>query len=121
MSGSGAPQVDSVAAPDLRVGVVAAPWHQEVMEGLLGGALRALADAGVVEPTVVRVPRSFELPVVAASLARSGYDAVVALGVVIRGVTPHFRLRLPRSHRRADPGCRGHRRPGWVRRTDVRP
>jgi 6,7-dimethyl-8-ribityllumazine synthase len=78
------------AADGLRVGVVAASWHQEVMNGLLAGALRALAEAGVAEPTVLRVPGSFELPVAAARMARSGYDAVVALGVVIRGGTPHF-------------------------------
>lgn len=90
MSGRGAPQVAVDAAPDLRVGVVAASWHEEVMDGLLAGALRALADAEVAAPTVVRVPGSFELPVVAARMARSGYDALVALGVVIRGETPHF-------------------------------
>lgn len=70
--------------------VVAASWHDEVMNGLIDGALRGLADAGVASPKLVRVPGSFELPVVAAHLARSGYDAVVALGVIIRGGTPHF-------------------------------
>jgi 6,7-dimethyl-8-ribityllumazine synthase len=76
-------------ASALRVAVVAASWHTTVMNGLLDGAGRALAESGI-EPTVVRVPGSFELPVAAARLARSGYDAVVALGVVIRGGTPHF-------------------------------
>jgi 6,7-dimethyl-8-ribityllumazine synthase len=75
---------------DLRVGVVAALWHEQIMEGLLEGALRALAEVGITEPTLVRVPGSFELPVVARSLAGRGYDAIVALGVVIRGGTPHF-------------------------------
>jgi 6,7-dimethyl-8-ribityllumazine synthase len=60
------------------------------MDGLVAGAERALAAYGVTEPEVIRVPGTFELPVVAATLARSGYDAVVALGVVIRGGTPHF-------------------------------
>ena len=87
MSGSGAPRVD-VHAPDLRVAVVAASWHDTVMDGLIAGALRAAGDAGI-EPEVVRVPGSFELPVVAAELA-DRFDAVVALGVVIRGGTPHF-------------------------------
>lgn len=90
MSGRGAPDAAVEAAHDLRVGVVAASWHEEIVAGLLAGALRALADANVAAPTVVRVPGSFELPVVAARMARSGYDAVVALGVVIRGETPHF-------------------------------
>lgn len=75
---------------DLRVVVVAASWHQEVMEGLLSGALRALGEAGVQSATVIRVPGCFELPVAAARAAATGVDAVVALGVVIRGGTPHF-------------------------------
>jgi 6,7-dimethyl-8-ribityllumazine synthase len=60
------------------------------MAGLLDGARRALKDYRVEEPKVVRVPGTFELGVVADALARQGYDAVVALGVVIRGGTPHF-------------------------------
>jgi len=72
------------------VAVVAASWHDVVMDGLLAGAARALADYGVIAPLVVRVPGTFELPVVASALAGKGYDAVVALGVVIRGGTPHF-------------------------------
>jgi 6,7-dimethyl-8-ribityllumazine synthase len=90
VSGGGAPDLRIAGAGDLRVGVVAAQWHEQVMAGLLAGALRALGECGVAEPTVVRVPGSFELPVVAARLAGTGYDAVVALGVVIRGGTPHF-------------------------------
>lgn len=90
MSGSGAPSMALQNARDLRVAVVAAQWHETVMKGLLEGALRALDEAGVAEPLVVRVPGSFELPVASARVARSGYDAVVALGVVIRGGTPHF-------------------------------
>ena len=89
MSGAGAPAVD-VDGTGLRVAVVAAQWHPPVMDGLVAGALRGLAAAHVLEPLVVRVPGSFELPVAAARLARSGVDAVVALGVVIRGGTPHF-------------------------------
>ena len=90
MSGEGAPDLRVSGAGDLRVAVVAAQWHPTIMDGLLGGALRALEECGVVEPTVLRVPGSFELPVAAARLARSGYDALIALGVVIRGGTPHF-------------------------------
>ena len=90
MSGHGAPDQQPVDCSDLRVAVVAASWHTQVMDGLLAGAERALADYGVVDAEVVRVPGTFELPVVASALARQGYDAVVALGVVIRGGTPHF-------------------------------
>ncbi|MEV0867304.1 6,7-dimethyl-8-ribityllumazine synthase [Brachybacterium paraconglomeratum] len=89
MSGHGAPTPQITARPDTRVAIVAASWHEEVMDGLVAGALRACAEAGIDRPTLVRVPGSFELPVVADRLARS-YEAVIALGVVIRGGTPHF-------------------------------
>ena len=90
MAGAGAPDQQPVDCSDLRVAIVAASWHTQVMDGLLAGASRACGDYQVQDPTVVRVPGTFELPVVAASLAAQGYDAVVALGVVIRGGTPHF-------------------------------
>jgi 6,7-dimethyl-8-ribityllumazine synthase len=90
VSGEGAPHDQPKDCHDLRVAVVAARWHEEVMDGLLGGAKRALKDYQVEQPSIVRVPGSFELPVMAGALADSGYEAVVALGVVIRGGTPHF-------------------------------
>ncbi len=90
MSGSGTPAVQELDGSALKVAVVAAQWYEEVMEGLLAGALRAIGDAGVGEPLVLRVPGSFELPVAAVRLAKAGYDAVVALGVVVQGGTPHF-------------------------------
>jgi len=89
VSGAGAPDL-AVDGRGLRVAVVAAQWHQQVMDGLLAGALRGLADARVEDPLVIRVPGTFELPVAAARCARDGVDAVVALGVVVRGGTPHF-------------------------------
>lgn len=93
MSGEGAPGKGMIGRPvdgsALLVAVVAASWHREVMAGLVDGAGRRLGALGVQDPKVVRVPGSFELPVVAAGLART-HDAVVALGVVIRGGTPHF-------------------------------
>lgn len=88
MSGAGAPTLD-LDGRGLRVVVVAASWHTAVMDGLVAGAQRALAEAGVEDVTTVRVPGSFELPV-AAQRAAGTADAVVALGVVIRGGTPHF-------------------------------
>ncbi|HLT82798.1 MAG TPA: 6,7-dimethyl-8-ribityllumazine synthase [Phototrophicaceae bacterium] len=88
MSGAGAPTVTPDGA-GLHVTVVAAQWHATVMDGLVAGALRATRAAGAVT-TLLRVPGSFELPVAAAAAARAGADAVVALGVVIRGQTPHF-------------------------------
>jgi 6,7-dimethyl-8-ribityllumazine synthase len=89
MSGAGAAAVEPFDASALRVAVVAASWHTEVMDGLVAGATRALADHSL-ELELVRVPGTFELPVVASALGAAGYDAVVALGVVIRGGTPHF-------------------------------
>ncbi|MCG6495339.1 6,7-dimethyl-8-ribityllumazine synthase [Kitasatospora sp. A2-31] len=90
MSGHGAPELTIENAADLKVAVIAAQWHEQVMNGLLDGAHRALKELGVEEPTVLRVPGTFELPVAAKRLAERGYDAVIALGVVIRGGTPHF-------------------------------
>ncbi|WP_035795475.1 6,7-dimethyl-8-ribityllumazine synthase [Kitasatospora mediocidica] len=90
MSGHGAPELTVENCQDLRVAVIAAQWHTTVMDGLLDGAKRALKELGIEEPTIVRVPGTFELPVAAKQLASRGYDAVVALGVVIRGGTPHF-------------------------------
>jgi 6,7-dimethyl-8-ribityllumazine synthase len=89
MSGEGAPADEPVDCSDLSVGVVAARWHTQVMDGLLDGTRRALAAYAVRDVTEVRVAGTFELPVVAAELART-HDAVVALGVVVRGGTPHF-------------------------------
>ncbi|MCL2455821.1 MAG: 6,7-dimethyl-8-ribityllumazine synthase [Micrococcales bacterium] len=89
MSGTGAPQI-TADGTGLRVVVVAARWHTQVMDGLLTGALAALESAGVEQVRVVQVPGTVELTVAASAAARSGADAVVALGVVIRGGTPHF-------------------------------
>jgi len=90
MSGHGAPEATPIDCHDLRVAVVASSWHEPVMDGLLAGADQALRAYKVENPKIVRVPGAFELPVVAKALAAQGYDAVVALGVVIRGGTPHF-------------------------------
>jgi len=89
VSGAGAPVIGADGT-GLRVAVIAASWHEQVMAGLRDGARRALADAGVTDVVEVTVPGTFELPVAAARLAAHGVDAVVALGVVIRGGTPHF-------------------------------
>ena len=90
MSGEGAPDLSGLDASRLRISVVAASWHTTIMDGLVGGATGALQEMGVGDPEIVRVPGSFELPVVARKLARLRRDAVIALGVVIRGGTPHF-------------------------------
>jgi 6,7-dimethyl-8-ribityllumazine synthase len=89
MSGDGRPALDIPQAQGLRVGIVATSWHGEITDRLLERALWLADEAGVSSPTVVRVPGAIEIPVVAQELATS-HDAVVALGAVIRGGTPHF-------------------------------
>ena len=90
MSGHGAPAMKPVeGASGLTVAVIASEWHAQVMDGLLAGARRALGESGVTDVVEVRVPGAIELPVVAQALAAT-HDAVVALGVVVRGGTPHF-------------------------------
>ena len=90
MSGSGAPTLEVPRADGARVAIVAARWHPKVTDALVAGAIRALDDSGVTDYTVIRVPGSFELPVASLHAAKNGYDAVIALGVVIRGDTQHF-------------------------------
>ena len=88
MSGAGSPTLD-IDGTGLTVAIVAGQWHAEISEGLKAGARRVLEAAGA---TVVEyaVPGSFELPVVSKAALEAGADAVVALGVIIRGGTPHF-------------------------------
>lgn len=89
MSGSGAATMSTAGAEGMRVDVIASSWHDAVMDGLIAGAEAVLRDAQCVWH-LHRVPGAFELPVVAAASARAGAEAIVALGVVIRGGTPHF-------------------------------
>lgn len=89
MSGSGAPEVEPVDGTGLAITIVAGRWHETIADGLLAGARRYLASSGATV-TEVRVPGSFELPVVSRAALDSGADAVVALAVIIRGGTPHF-------------------------------
>lgn len=89
MSGEGAAQLIVPPAEGVAVAIVAASWHDEIMAGLIAGAQRVCEQAGA-SAQVFRVPGSFELPIAAQAAARAGFAAVVALGVVIRGGTPHF-------------------------------
>ena len=88
MSGAGAPTL-TTDGTGLTIAIIAGQWHAEISDGLRAGARRALEAAGA---TVVEyaVPGSFELPVVSKAVLEAGADAVVALGVIIRGGTPHF-------------------------------
>ena len=90
MSGEGRPDLSKVPeASGLRLAIAATTWHVDIVDQLVERAVATATAAGIADPTVVRVPGTVELPVVCQELARS-HDAVVALGVVIRGGTPHF-------------------------------
>jgi len=90
MSGAGAPTTNGpIDGTGLRVVVIAGTWHDVITDGLIAGAVRTLDAAGA-EHSLVRVPGSFELAVAAQAAFAGGADAVVALGVIIRGGTPHF-------------------------------
>jgi 6,7-dimethyl-8-ribityllumazine synthase len=83
----------SHSAADCRFAIVVARFNEEITEGLLTGARRALAESQVADEnvTVVRVPGSFEIPLVAARLAKTGsFDAVICIGCLIKGDTMHF-------------------------------
>lgn len=88
MSKTGAPDLGA-DGHGVRTVIVAGQWHETIVNGLIAGATRVLKQSGA-EFSLVRVPGSFELPVVARAALDSGADAVVALGVIIRGDTPHF-------------------------------
>lgn len=88
MAGHGSPDI-AVSAPGMKVTVIAGSWHDVITDGLIAGATRVL-DAASADYSVVRVPGAFELPVVAKTALDSGAEAVVCLGVIIRGGTPHF-------------------------------
>ncbi len=88
MSGDGAPAL-AVTAHGAKVAIVASSWHTTIMGGLVAGAKKTCEAAGA-QYELFEVAGSFELALIAQECARSGFDAVVALGVIIRGGTPHF-------------------------------
>jgi 6,7-dimethyl-8-ribityllumazine synthase len=89
VSGHGAPDL-TVDGTGVRVAIVASSWHESVMDGLIAGARAALSEAGATDVDLIRTPGAFELPLVAQACVGDGYDVIVALGVIIRGGTPHF-------------------------------
>jgi 6,7-dimethyl-8-ribityllumazine synthase len=89
MSGQGRPELSTVDADGLSLAIAATRWHAEITDSLVDRATAAAKACGVTDPLVVRVAGAVELPVVAQQLAAS-HDAVVCLGAVIRGGTPHF-------------------------------
>ncbi|MGM7670896.1 6,7-dimethyl-8-ribityllumazine synthase [Microbacterium sp. A93] len=90
MSGAGAPTAaEQIDATGLNVVIIAGTWHDVITDGLIAGAERVL-NAAHATHRLVRVPGSFELAIAAQAAFAGGADAVVALGVIIRGGTPHF-------------------------------
>jgi 6,7-dimethyl-8-ribityllumazine synthase len=89
MSGAGAPETGNIDGRGLNVVIIAGTWHEAISNGLIAGAERVL-DAAQATHRLVRVPGSFELAIAAQAAFAGGADAVVALGVIIRGGTPHF-------------------------------
>lgn len=89
MSGEGRPQVAPIVS-DAHVAIVAASWHTNVMDGLISGVQRVCTAAGATWE-LITVPGSFELPLACQAAAATGrFEAVIALGVIVRGGTPHF-------------------------------
>jgi 6,7-dimethyl-8-ribityllumazine synthase len=89
MSGN-APQIALPQLPHARVAIISSSWHLDICNDLIAGASRALKDAGITETTVIHVPGSFEIPLASQIAFEQGYDAVVAVGLVLKGETPHF-------------------------------
>ena len=89
MSGAGSPLIAADAA-GLNLKIVSSSWHSEIIEKLISGAQRAIAASSGEVAEVLRVPGAFELPLGALRAMNEGADAVIALGVVVRGETPHF-------------------------------
>lgn len=89
MAGFGDPHLTTVDAGGITLGIVGSRWHAQLVDHMVERAQEAAKACGVDEVVVARVAGSVELPIVAQALAKR-CDAVVALGVVIRGETAHF-------------------------------
>ena len=89
MSGA-VPKIEIKQLPKAKVMIISSSWHLDICDDLISGAKRALEIASVAEVKVQYVPGSFELPLAAQFAFESGFDAVVAVGLVLKGETPHF-------------------------------
>jgi 6,7-dimethyl-8-ribityllumazine synthase len=89
MSGN-APEIDLPHLPRARVAIISSSWHLDICNDLIAGAQRALTDAWINNVEVIYVPGSFEIPLAAQVAFEKGFDAVVAVGLVLEGETPHF-------------------------------
>ena len=85
-----APSISVKKAPKAKVMIISAAWHLDICNDLIAGAQRALTEAEVENVRVQYVPGSFEIPLAAQYAFEAGFDAVVAVGLVLKGETPHF-------------------------------
>jgi 6,7-dimethyl-8-ribityllumazine synthase len=89
MSGN-APEIVLPQLPNARVAIISSSWHLDICNDLVAGAERALAAASIKDVEVIYVPGSFEIPLASQIAFEKGFDAVVAVGLVLEGQTPHF-------------------------------
>ena len=89
MSGN-SPSIDLPQLPKARVAVISSSWHLDICNDLIAGAQRALTSASISDVEVIYVPGSFEIPLASQLAFEKGFDAVVAVGLVLQGETPHF-------------------------------
>ena len=89
MSGN-APEIELPHLPRARVAIISSSWHLDICNDLIAGAQRALNASSVKDVEVIYVPGSFEIPLAAQLAFEKGLDAVVAVGLVLEGETPHF-------------------------------
>ena len=85
-----APTIEVPKAPKAKIAIISSSWHLDICNDLIAGAKRALAQADVKKISVTYVPGSFEIPLAAQRAFENGFDAVVAVGLVLQGETPHF-------------------------------
>ena len=85
-----APTIGIKPLPGAKVAIISSSWHLDICNDLIAGAKRALTQAQVGTVEVQFVPGSFEIPLAAQYAFEAGFDAVVALGLVLKGETPHF-------------------------------
>jgi 6,7-dimethyl-8-ribityllumazine synthase len=85
-----APEIEITLHPSAKVAIISSSWHLDICNDLIAGAQRALIRAQVKSIDIRYVPGSFELPLAAQKAFEEGFDAVVVVGLVLMGETPHF-------------------------------
>jgi 6,7-dimethyl-8-ribityllumazine synthase len=85
-----APDLDVPQLPNAKIAIISSSWHLDICNDLIAGATRALKAANIAAIETIYVPGSFEIPLAAQKAFEKGFDAVVAVGLVLKGETPHF-------------------------------